>query len=323
MAQDSALPLQVAAPNVNVPQNLVGPIGVVDPTRNLVSECDQESHRDWAIGIARRPCIANRPVVTDALFHNDVDGPRFMATLFRQTCVHDENELINVASVGASLTYVGGLYLWRNVATSLYFYDLLLPLDNSVDQVENDWISSLRMNNSSSSLSPLAAMTAKYNQFWKGSCSLADCSPKCSATGSIRCVATGGTNVFQSLVWTNEASTTIEGIPDADVYVALTYQFNLSPNDAGLNILNEGPFWVLFADIGEEPCFISGCGKNIRRNLQLQFKSSWQMAHGWFHSSTSNTVSKISMGLLMHQGVVDQGAIRYRQWVSRSKHRPG
>lgn len=36
-----------------------------------------------------------------------------MATLFSQACVHDENELISVASPGASLTYAGGLHLWQ------------------------------------------------------------------------------------------------------------------------------------------------------------------------------------------------------------------
>ncbi|WMV30616.1 hypothetical protein MTR67_024001 [Solanum verrucosum] len=148
--------------------------------------------------------IATRPAVTEHLFCNDVDGPRFMATLFSQACVHDENELINVASPGASLTYAGGLRLWQNAAANLSFYDLPSPLDISVDHVENDWISALTMNNSSSWLGPLAAMMAKYCQFWKGSCSLADCSPDGSATGSVRCVATGGTNVFQGPVWTNE-----------------------------------------------------------------------------------------------------------------------
>lgn len=40
-----------------------------------------------------------------------------------------------------------------------------------------------------------------------------------------------------------DASTTIHDIPDAHVYPALTYHFNLSPNDAGRTVLNEGPFW--------------------------------------------------------------------------------
>lgn len=159
-----------------------------------------------------------------------------------------------------------------NAAANLSFYDLPSPLDISVDHVENDWISALRMNSSSFWLGPLAAMMSKYCQFWKGSCSLADCSPDCSATGSVRCVSTGGTNVFQGPVWTNEAgmhnnfqhgnanqvghytmrsnlhlifeaSTTIHDIPYSHVYPALTYRFNLSPSVAGLTVLNEGPFW--------------------------------------------------------------------------------
>ncbi|MCE3050598.1 hypothetical protein HAX54_047638 [Datura stramonium] len=55
-----ALPLQAATPNVNVPQNLFGHIGVVDPARNLVAEGDQEAQKDRVVVIACHPVFEAR-----------------------------------------------------------------------------------------------------------------------------------------------------------------------------------------------------------------------------------------------------------------------
>jgi hypothetical protein len=57
---------------------------------------------------------ATRANVTESSFATDVDGPRYLATLFNQPCDHNSNEIANLTGPGASHVYAGNLILWQN-----------------------------------------------------------------------------------------------------------------------------------------------------------------------------------------------------------------
>lgn len=206
-----------------------------------------------------------------------MDGPCRIATLFGTACNHSANELINLASPGFSFQATGGLRLWQDAANSLSFLNLPANLNITEDAVQDSWISALRLKEDSTWFGPLAAMMSKYCQFWKGSCSLAECSPNSSAAGSVRCLLSGHSNLFQGPVWSAQtgahtntqcdhadeaghyclrstantrftATTSIVDLPNAHYYAASTYQFNLAATAAEQANLLQGPFWTVVPD---------------------------------------------------------------------------
>ncbi|KAL5701720.1 hypothetical protein ACHQM5_027030 [Ranunculus cassubicifolius] len=209
---------------------------------------------------------------TEASFANDVDGPCHLSTVFRVPCNNDENERLLVSSPGAALSYAGSLSMW--IDASDFLLDLVPPtLDiNAAAEIGDSWIQFLRFDHNINWFGPLATVMARYCQFWKGSCPLSECSPTNSAAGAVRCVADQGTDIFNPPEWvaatgehnhtqhgsanqtahynmcyishlTFRAFTTVQDLPKSNIYAALTYHMNLAPNDAGLPLLAQGPFW--------------------------------------------------------------------------------
>ncbi|CAH8362333.1 unnamed protein product [Eruca vesicaria subsp. sativa] len=219
---------------------------------------------------------ATRPNVTFQLFSSDVDGPSYMANLFRQPCDQSDNEHANLTSPGACLTYPGSLDLWQEANFQLPFLNIPQPLDVNSTEVNDNWSSFLRLAEDSSWFGSVAAMMATYCMFWKGSVPLYDCSASSSAAGSVRCTATD-TNVFDPPKWTAEAgnhnatqhdnphqvghysmrcdlslvfnaATSLDDISLNQINAGNTYNIYLSPNDDGHATLRRGVFWSIYPD---------------------------------------------------------------------------
>uniref|UniRef100_M4DUG7 Uncharacterized protein n=1 Tax=Brassica campestris TaxID=3711 RepID=M4DUG7_BRACM len=219
---------------------------------------------------------ATRPNVASQLFLSDVDGPNYMANLFNQPCDQSENIQANLTSPGASLTYSGSLRLWQDANHQLPFLGIPKSLYVNDTEVDDNWLTFLRLSEDATWFGSLAAMMAKYCQFWKGSVPLYDCSASDSAAGAVRCTATD-TDVFDPPHWIAQAgnrtatqhanphqvghysmrsnlslvfkaATSVEDISRAHIFAANTYNIYLSPNDDGHGALRRGVFWSIHPD---------------------------------------------------------------------------
>ncbi|CAH9114187.1 unnamed protein product [Cuscuta epithymum] len=141
-------------------------------------------------------------------------------------------------------------------------------------------------------------MMGKYCKFWRGSASLADCSPNSSATGSVKCIMTGErSSIFDSVQWVCStdalnptpqnaghyrlrtyrdlvvsASTAVGDIADAHVHAALTYYLNLSPNSIEFHSLTAGEFWKIVPDVwsGSHFSTLAGVISSIDRHYHSE-----------------------------------------------------
>lgn len=219
---------------------------------------------------------ATRPGMTSELFSRDVDGPNYMANLFSQPCDQSDHEQANLTSPGACLTYSGSLRLWQDANAQLALLGIPQCLDVNATEVSDNWSTYLRLSEDATWFGSIAAMMAKYCQFWKGSVPLYDCSASSSSAGGVRCTATT-TNVFDPPHWTAQAGnhnatqhgnthqvghysmrsnlslvfkadTSVEDISLNHIFAAQTYNIYLSPNDDGHAGLRHGEFWSIFPD---------------------------------------------------------------------------
>ncbi|VFQ81614.1 unnamed protein product [Cuscuta campestris] len=218
---------------------------------------------------------ATRDGTTEISFARDVDGPRFLATIFGRACDNEATaEHIMLRSPGASLVYAGNLRLWQKAALQMNS-ELPGNLNIDNDDVEDSWVSALRLDHSFYWFSTVAAMMARYCQFWKDSTSLEDCSPNGSAAGAVRCcVIDNHTSMFDIPAWTEQAgkhnsfvhgnrnqmghyallsyptlmlnaSTALQDIPETDIQAALTYAYNLYLDKTQRRDGVTGPFWTI------------------------------------------------------------------------------
>ncbi|KAF8047728.1 hypothetical protein N665_2852s0003 [Sinapis alba] len=219
---------------------------------------------------------ATRPDMTSDLFLRDVNGPNYMANLFSQACDQSDHEQANLTSPGACLTYSGSLRLWQNANSQLALLGIPKCLDVNATEFNDNWTTFLRLSEDATWFGSIAAMMAKYCQFWKGSMPLYDCSASGSAAGAVRCTATD-TDVFDPPHWTAQAgnhnatqhanphqvghysmrsnlslvfkaATSVRDISVSHIFAAQTYNIYLSPNDDGNNALRHGHFWSIYPD---------------------------------------------------------------------------
>ncbi|CAH9112112.1 unnamed protein product [Cuscuta europaea] len=202
-------------------------------------------------------------------------------------------------SPGAQFALAGRLKLWINAARQLQDNGIPPDLDLNKDEVEDTWTAALKLDTSGVWFSHIAAMMGKYCQFWRGSASLADCSPNSSATGSVKCIMTGeGSSIFDSVKWVCSAdalndsthmnaghyllrtyrhlvvsaSTTVGDITDDHVHAALTYYLNLSPNSIEFHGLTAGKFWKIVPDVlsGSHISTLTGVISAIHRHYHRE-----------------------------------------------------
>jgi hypothetical protein len=224
--------------------------------------------------------VATCANVTESSFATDVDGPRYLATLFNQPCDHNSNEIANLTGPGASHVYAGNLELWQKAAAQIYNLGCCPALlDVDEHEVDNNWTSFLGFDESIEWFGILNAMMAKYCQFWRASRPLSECSPSGYAAGAVVCRQLSG-SLFNEPCWnaptgthnaTNHksdnqighysmnqsstlkfsATTTIEDIPEANLFAASTYNVNLLPASSDAANYHHGKFWDIFPNTHE------------------------------------------------------------------------
>lgn len=220
----------------------------------------------------RSTCTAaTRANVTGSSFTTDVDGPKYLATLFSQPCAHNANEIANLTGPGASHVYAGNLKLWQEAAAQIDHLGCPVLLDVNEHEVVNNWASFLGFDESIEWFSTLNYMMSNYCQFWRESQPLSECSPNGSAAGAVVCRQLSG-SLFNEPGWNAQsgthtatihgsdnqvghysmnqtptlnfsASTTIEDIPESHLYAASTYNVNLLPANNDAAHYHHGRFW--------------------------------------------------------------------------------
>ncbi|CAJ2640729.1 unnamed protein product [Trifolium pratense] len=222
---------------------------------------------------------ATRANVSESSFTADVDGPKYLATLFSQPCDLNANNIANMTGPGASHAYAGNLKLWQKAAAQIDLFGCCpILLDVNEHEVVDSWASFLGFDESTAWFGSLNAMMAKYCQFWRASRPLSECSPSGSAAGAVVCRQLSG--LINKYSWNarkgthnatthksdnqighysmNEtfslkfsAATTIEDIPEDHLYAASTYNVNLLPVNSDAANYHHGRFWDIFPNTRE------------------------------------------------------------------------
>ncbi|WJX32176.1 hypothetical protein P8452_20533 [Trifolium repens] len=191
---------------------------------------------------------ATRANVTESSFATDVDGPRYLATLFNQPCDHNSNEIANLTGPGASHVYAGNLELWQKAAAqidNLGCCPVLLDVDEH--EVDNNWTSFLGF--------LMNLLNAVVGRQLSGSLFNEPCwnapTGTCSATNHKSVNQFGHYSMNQTSTLKFSATTTIEDIPEADLYAASTYNVNLLPAKSDPANYHHGKFWDIVPNTHE------------------------------------------------------------------------
>jgi len=209
----------------------------------------------------------------DASFQRHVRGPRHMQRLFGRDFDNNVFERLLVISPGFNLAYPGNLALWKEAANQLPYLDLPEDLPHD-EEITNTWFQAFRLETQSVWFGPVAAMMAKYCQFWNGSIPLSECPSDGSAAGSVVCSYHQPSSIYQVPAWhapqgdgtstlhndpnsighytlhteptlTFDVSTCIEDIPYAHVLASLTYQLNIDADAPPAERDLTGQFWLV------------------------------------------------------------------------------
>ncbi|GER52846.1 coat protein [Striga asiatica] len=237
--------------------------------------CTLVPHIPALISRLRTICsVAVRDNMNDTLFASDVNGPNHAATLFGRNFTNSDNDQLIMHSPGMNLALPGSLRLWQNAASRLELNGISATLEPDT-VVENSWACFLQLNGVSEWFGPLTAIMSKYSQFWKGSSTLAECSPNGSASGGVKMSIVQQSNLTATPRWnaqtgehnrnshgnanqighytlytnrnlTLDATCTIPDLSHSMWYAAITYAFNVGEDIPGHRIC---PFWQIQPDV--------------------------------------------------------------------------
>jgi len=215
--------------------------------------------------------------VTQDTFTNGTNSPASVETLFGVVVTNDAQEQWLTRHTGFMFSYADNLSLWQNAARNISRLSIPQDLVGGTTIPVNSWAAFLRFAqtpNEHTWFGPVSAIMAKYCQFFNGSASLDSVAPNCSAAPALKLSPNNGNNIdngptFVARAGTGashqrgdanseahyllrdsarcsfEATLALRGVPDAHVYAAMTYAFNMSTSDAASRAYRLGPFWTL------------------------------------------------------------------------------
>lgn len=173
--------------------------------------------------------VARSANITEQLFFNHTNGPLYRSTLFNQsihaTPVAAQNSL---KTPGAGFVTPGTLQQWQSANRHAPLLGIPSAPDLSVpDTLADTWDSAMFLDQTHQWFGNIAAIMAKYSQFWNGSASLDSCSPSSSAAAALKLrlnPPAQGNSLFGDKTLTVRAgngSSTQHGDPDADAHAQL------------------------------------------------------------------------------------------------------
>jgi hypothetical protein len=212
--------------------------------------------------------------MTQANFIHSMNGPLQQSQLFQTQVTQAQHFANALASPGAAFAYPGNLTMWQNAGYRISHNLIPADLDFAQNAVANNWTSFFRFdNNQHVWFGNVAAIMAKYCQFFHGSVPLGEIMPNCSAAGAVKLRHAAGTNIHTGptyvagtpaappapavpahITFRHDARLTLNGriavqdVPTAHVYAAMTYAFNSYATNASQNIYRQGRFWTLGPD---------------------------------------------------------------------------
>jgi hypothetical protein len=224
--------------------------------------------------------------MTQATFSNHINGPNHIKTVFGRQVDNDVSEVLLTRTPGAMYAYPDNLSLWINASSNIP--RLAIPLDLVDAAVNptiptNEWSAFLRFSQNPNEhvwFAPVAAVMAKYCQFFNGSNNLDNIAPNCSPAPAIKQVATGLDTLNVAPTWIARSGTgasdahgdtnaeahyqlrfsgtrsftptlALRDVPELYVQAALTFNHNLMPTVETVTAYRAGPFWTLGPDIQE------------------------------------------------------------------------
>jgi len=221
--------------------------------------------------------------VTQETFSNGTDSPSSVERLFGQVVDNNNQQQWLIRAPGFPFAYADNLQLWQNAARNISRLSIPQDLVGGTTLPINSWAAFLRFAqfpNEHMWFGPVSALMAKYCQFFNGSVSLDSVAPNCSAAPAVKLspgednnidtsptfVARAGTGASHQRGETDteahltlrnsarsvsNATLALRGVPDAHVFAAMTYAFNMSTTDTASRAYRLGPFWTLGPDAFE------------------------------------------------------------------------
>jgi hypothetical protein len=208
--------------------------------------------------------------MTQANFSVATDGPSRCAHMFQAVNANGAGEQLLMQSPGMSFAYPENLQVWLNAGYRINANSIPADL-NVANPVSNDWNTFFRFdNNQHQWFASAAAIMAKYSQFFNGSAPLAEIMPNCSAAGAVKLRQAAGTDIHTVAPWVApvvgppavlgyynlrnnarvvlNARISVEDVPTAHVYAAVTYALNAYDAAVTQNVYRQGRFWSLGPD---------------------------------------------------------------------------
>jgi len=228
--------------------------------------------------------IASAAGTTQATFSANISGPNSIRSLFGSNLNNGVNEQWILSGPGVSYIYPDNLQMWQNTAASLNRLripaDLVAAAGANATVPINEWSAFIRFSQNANEhewFGPVAAVMAKYCQFFKGSAPLGEISPNCSAAAAVKGRTDAVHNMHVTPTWNPQAGTgasteignanaaahytakvssrcvlsvrcALEGIPDNHVYAGIGFALNAYESQAVQTAMRRGTFWSLGPD---------------------------------------------------------------------------
>jgi len=224
--------------------------------------------------------------MTETVFQSHVNGPNHVRELLGLDA--DSAAAVPAAirdlltSPGSRFALAGSLQLWQNAAARLSSMNVPADIDVATAQFDERarWTAVMRfdlIDNEHTWFGNVAAMMAKYSQFWNGSVSLGSCPPTSSAAGALKGRTVGATDMMTTLAGSNRAGqhnndshghtdqrghvpllhnarliqnvrNALVDLPDAHAFSGITYALNTYQSQAQQTANRTGPFWSIGPD---------------------------------------------------------------------------
>lgn len=215
-------------------------------------------------------------VPTEAAFFNDINGPLHRNSFF-QVAPNSAILAALMKSPGMNFMTPGSFDLWKTASRLSPRLGLPTNLDQATTNVSNTWDAVMCLDQGHHWFGNVAAIMAKYCQFFNGSASLDSCSPTSSAAGALKLrivTPDQGTSIFADAPETPQSGThdntqhgdanqmlhrtllqsptlvfdsqcAIKDMADLFLYAGGTWALNAHFDNANQLANRAGPFWDL------------------------------------------------------------------------------